>query len=70
MPFSPNSALYSRDYPRNIKYIPVVIFFVCLDFEKTAILGQPPCKPDYRFLGKKGSRTKDLLSKIDSILFV
>ncbi|OPX41260.1 MAG: hypothetical protein B1H13_03055 [Desulfobacteraceae bacterium 4484_190.3] len=34
MPFSPNSALYSKNYPRNINYIPAVIFFVCLDFEK------------------------------------
>jgi len=42
MPFFPNSSLYSKNYPRNINYIPVVVFFVCLDFEKIAILGQPP----------------------------
>jgi len=41
MPFSPNSSLYSKNYPRNIRYMPVVIFFVGLDFEKIAILGQP-----------------------------
>ena len=34
MPFFPNSSLYSKNYPRNINYIPVVIFFVCLDFGK------------------------------------
>jgi len=34
MPFLPNSLLYSKNYPRNIKYMHVVIFFVYLDFEK------------------------------------
>ena len=34
MPFSPNSALYEKNYPRNIKYMPVVIFFASLDFGK------------------------------------
>ena len=27
MPFSPNSALCEKNYPQNINYIPVVIFF-------------------------------------------
>jgi hypothetical protein len=43
--------LYSKNHPQNINYMhpkgtyfvaPVVFFFVCLDFEKIAILGQPP----------------------------
>jgi hypothetical protein len=34
MPFSPNSALCSKNYPRNINYIPAVIFFASLDFGK------------------------------------
>jgi len=34
MPFFPNSSLYSKNYPRNINHMPVVIFFVCLDFGK------------------------------------
>jgi hypothetical protein len=39
MPFFPNSSLYSKNYPRNINYMPAVIFFVCLDFGKIGILG-------------------------------
>jgi len=51
MPFSPNSSpacalhadrLSSRNYPRNINYIPVVIFSYASILEKIAILGQPP----------------------------
>ena len=34
MPFFPNSALYEKKYPRNIKYMPAVIFFASLDFGK------------------------------------
>jgi len=34
MPFFPTSSLYSKNYPRNIDHMPVVIFFVCLDFGK------------------------------------
>ena len=34
MPFSPNSALYEKNYPRNINYMPAVIFFASLDFGK------------------------------------
>ena len=46
MSFSPNSLLCSKNYPRDISYMPVysvkyptyltgvVIFSVCLDFEK------------------------------------
>ena len=32
--FCPISALYSKFYPRNIKYMPAVKFFTCLDFEQ------------------------------------
>jgi hypothetical protein len=52
MPFSANSVLYSKNYPRNINYIPVVIFFVCLDFEKNCYSLTAPCfslkKPEIR----------------------
>jgi len=34
MPFFPNSSLYSKNYSWNINHMPVVIFFVCLDFGK------------------------------------
>ncbi|RZB34994.1 MAG: hypothetical protein SRB1_00762 [Desulfobacteraceae bacterium Eth-SRB1] len=34
MPFSPNSALCEKNYPRNINYMPAVIFFASLDFGK------------------------------------
>ena len=34
MPFSPNSALYKKNYPQNINYMPAVIFFASLDFGK------------------------------------
>ncbi len=42
MPFFPNSALYEKNYPpvneytrhRDITYMPVVIFSVCLDLKK------------------------------------
>ena len=34
MPFFPNSALCSKNYPRNINYMPAVIFFASLDFGK------------------------------------
>ena len=34
MPFSLNSALRSKNYPRNINHMPVVIFFASLDFGK------------------------------------
>ena len=30
MPFFPNSALREKNNPRNIKHMPVVIFFACL----------------------------------------
>ena len=42
MPFFPNSALCSKNYPRNIKHMPAVIFSQALILEKIAILGQPP----------------------------
>ena len=42
MSFPPNSSLCLKNYPRNINYMPAVIFFVCFDFEKIAIPGQPP----------------------------
>jgi len=42
MPFFPNSALCSKNYPRNINQMPAIIFFASLDFGKIAILGQPP----------------------------
>jgi hypothetical protein len=32
--FCPISALCSKNNPRNIKYMPVVIFFTCLDLEQ------------------------------------
>ena len=31
--FGPISSLYEKNNPRNISYMPVVIFFVCLDLE-------------------------------------
>jgi hypothetical protein len=34
MPFSPISSLNSKNYPRNIKYMPPVIFRVCLDLRE------------------------------------
>ena len=34
MPFSPNSALYEKNYPRNINHMSVVIFFASLVFGK------------------------------------
>ncbi len=34
MYFRPISALYNKIYPRNINYMPVVNFFVCLDLER------------------------------------
>ncbi len=34
MYFHPISSLYEKFYPRNINYIPVVKFFVCLDIEQ------------------------------------
>ena len=34
MYFRPISALYEKIYPRNISYMPVVNFFVCLDLER------------------------------------
>ncbi len=34
MYFCPISALYEKIYPRNINYMPVVNFFVCLDLEQ------------------------------------
>ena len=34
IPFSPNSALRSKNYPRNINHMPAVIFFASLDFGK------------------------------------
>jgi len=34
MPFSPNFALCSKNYPRNINYMSAVIFCASLDFEK------------------------------------
>jgi len=34
MPFFPNSALCSKNYPRNINYMSAVIFWASLDFEK------------------------------------
>ena len=34
MPFFPNSALCSKNYPRNINHMPAVIFFSSLDFGK------------------------------------
>ena len=42
MPFFPNSALREKNYPRNIRHMPVVIFLQALILEKIAILGQPP----------------------------
>ena len=42
MPFFPNSALCSKNYPRNINQMPAVIFSQALILEKIAILGQPP----------------------------
>jgi hypothetical protein len=51
MPFSPNSSLYSKSYPRNINYMhpkgtyfvaPAVFFSYASILEKIAILGQPP----------------------------
>jgi len=44
MPFFPNSALCSKNYPRNINYMPAVIFEQALILEKIAILGQPPSR--------------------------
>ena len=38
MPFFPNSALCSKNYPRNIKHMPVVIFFACLDLEQKPLV--------------------------------
>jgi hypothetical protein len=32
--FCPISALCSKNNPRNINYMPVVIFFACLDLEQ------------------------------------
>ena len=32
--FLPNSALCLKFYPRNIRYMPAVKFFACLDFER------------------------------------
>ena len=32
--FRPISALCSKNNPRNINYMPAVIFFACLDFER------------------------------------
>jgi len=32
--FCPISSLCSKNNPRNIKYMPVVIFFACLDLEQ------------------------------------
>ncbi len=34
MPFSPISSLNSKYYPRNIKYMPAVIFRICLDLNE------------------------------------
>jgi len=34
MSFRPISSLYEKFYPRNINYMPVVKFFVCLDLER------------------------------------
>ena len=36
--FCPISALCSKNNPRNIKYMPVVIFFACLDLERKSSL--------------------------------
>jgi len=33
LPFGPISSLCEKNNPRNIDYMPVVIFFVCLDLE-------------------------------------
>ena len=32
--FRPISALYEKNNPRNIDYMPPVIFFICLDLER------------------------------------
>ena len=37
MPFFPNSALCSKNYPRNINHMPVVIFVACLDLEQKSL---------------------------------
>jgi len=42
MPFFPNSSLYSKNYPRNINYMPPEIFSYASILKKIAILGQPP----------------------------
>ncbi len=50
MPFCPNSSDFSKKYPRNINYRPVVFFQEIFDFEQVSevrdsemsILGQPP----------------------------
>ena len=42
MHFSPNSALYEKNYPWNMNYMPAVIFSQALILEKIAIPGQPP----------------------------
>ncbi|MFT5699084.1 MAG: hypothetical protein ACI8ZB_001941 [Desulforhopalus sp.] len=33
LPFAPISSLYENNNPRNINYMPVVVFFVGLDLE-------------------------------------
>jgi len=37
MPFFPNSALCSKNYPRNINQMPAVIFFASLDLEQKSL---------------------------------
>ncbi len=35
--FGPISSLYEKNNPRNINYMPVVIFFVCLGLEPDSV---------------------------------
>ena len=38
MSFFPNSALCSKNYPRNTNQMPAVIFFACLDLEQKSLV--------------------------------
>jgi len=56
-PMRPTYALYSKFYPRNISYMPVVKLFTCLDFERKFSFCKRLCLKE-KTQGAKGRRWK------------
>jgi hypothetical protein len=62
--FCPISTLCSKNNPRNINYMPAVIFFACLDLEQKSLFMDghypypDPNKPKTKNICHKGTKTR------------